>query len=70
MRRYILEIVCDCHAHITMRFTQEKNGDKAYVQCWQCAKSIEANGTSVKIAGMSVGRNRVIVILDEVAKKN
>lgn len=69
MRRYILEIVCDCRAHITMRFTQEKNGDKDYVNCWNCGKSVEANGSAVKIAGKSIPRNRVMVILDEAIRK-
>ena len=68
MRRYILEVICDCRAHITMRFVQVKNGDKDYVNCWNCGRSIEANGTSVKVAGKSIGRNRISVVLDEVVK--
>lgn len=69
MRRYILEIVCDCNAHITMRYEQAKNGDRHYVNCWNCAKSIEANGSAVKIAGKSISAKRVMVILDEPFKK-
>ena len=69
MRRYILEVVCDCNAHITMRFEQEKNGDRHYVNCWNCAKAIEANGPAVKIAGKLIQRHRVSVILDEPFKR-
>lgn len=65
MRRIIIEVVCDCRAHIDMRFEQKKNGDRHYVNCWHCGKSIEANGTAVKIAGKSISRDRVSVILDE-----
>lgn len=69
MRRYILEIVCNCNAHITLRYEQEKNGDRHYVNCWNCGRSVEANGSAVKVAGQSIPRNRVMVILDEPFKR-
>jgi hypothetical protein len=69
-RLFVIEIVCDCHAHINLRYIQEKNGDKHYVRCWRCNKIVEANGTSVKIEGRLINRNRVFVIMNEPYKKD
>lgn len=68
MWRYILEIVCTCNAHITLRYEQSKKGEKHYVNCWKCGRSVEANGTTVKIDGKMLGRGNVMVILSEASK--